>query len=63
MTHRYKIGDGLYFHGQFGNGAKGVYKVMSQLPVERDDQRRYRIKNSAETFERIAMEDQLSREP
>ena len=63
MLHRFKSGDPVYFHGQFGDGAKSIYKVIRTLPVERDTVLRYRIKNPAETFERTATEEQLTREP
>ena len=60
--HRFHIGEPVYFRGQFGHGAAGIYKVVSCMPVERDDQVRYKIKNPAENFERVASEEQLSRE-
>jgi len=34
---------------------------VRQLPVEGDNKLMYRIKNAAETFERIAEENQLRR--
>jgi hypothetical protein len=33
------------------------------LPLENDDRVRYRIKNATEMFERVADEDQLSKQP
>ena len=41
--------------------AKGTYKIVRQLPVERDDKLMYRIKSATENFERIAEEHQLRR--
>lgn len=61
MSHRYHIGESVYFRGQSGAGAAGTYKIVRRLPVERDTALRYRIKNTAETFERVADEEQLSR--
>ena len=42
-------------------GRQGTYKIVRQLPVEGDNKLMYRIKNAAETFERIAEENQLRR--
>ena len=41
--------------------ARGTYKVVRQLPVERDNRLVCRIKSAAENFERTAEEHQLSR--
>ena len=64
MTERtYRAGEMVYFRGQSGNGASSAYKVLSLMPVDRDAQLRYRIKNPSEAFERVAFEEQLSRSP
>ena len=61
MTHKYLIGQHVNFSPGFSNSsARGTYKVISLLPVENDDRRRYRIKSSAETFDRTADEGQLT---
>lgn len=56
----YRAGDMVYYQGQFGNGASSLYKIVTRLPTDRDAQVRYRIKNPAELFERVALEEQLS---
>ena len=62
MTHKYAIGQNVYYSPAFGNAAsRGKYKVLRVLPVENDNRLSYRIKSIAETFERIAEEHQLSR--
>jgi hypothetical protein len=62
MSHKYSAGQSVYFEAQFGNNAaRGVYKIVRQLPIERDQRLSYRIKSTAESFERIAEEHQLSR--
>ncbi|MCK9918589.1 hypothetical protein MXD81_56645 [Microbacteriaceae bacterium K1510] len=62
MTHKFPVGATVYYEsGIAGGAARGVYKIMRQLPVERDDRRMYRIKSIAETFERTAEESQLAR--
>jgi hypothetical protein len=62
MTHKYEMGQNVYYEPTFGNAAaRGKYKVVRQLPVENDNRLSYRIKSLAETFERIAEEHQLSR--
>jgi hypothetical protein len=62
MPHKFAIGTAVYYDGGFlSDAARGVYKVMKQLPVERDNRISYRIKSSAETFERTAEEVQLRR--
>ena len=62
MSHKFHIGAVVYFApGRNGAAARGTYKVVRQLPVENDNRRMYRIKSVAESFERIAEEEQLSR--
>jgi hypothetical protein len=61
MTHKYFVGQHVHFSPGFsGASARGTYKVVSHLPVEHDDRRRYRIKSLAETFDRTADEGQLT---
>jgi hypothetical protein len=60
--HRYSVGANVYYEPSFGApAAPGEYKVVRQLPVERDNRLSYRIKSASESFERIAEEHQLSR--
>ncbi len=62
MPHKFAIGTTVYYDGGFlSAAARGVYKIMKQLPVERDNRLPYRIKSPAETFERTAEESQLRR--
>jgi hypothetical protein len=62
MTHKYSMGQNVYYEPTFGNAAaRGKYKIVRQLPVENDNRLSYRIKSIAESFERIAEEHQLSR--
>jgi hypothetical protein len=62
MSHKYSAGQDVYFDPQFGNNAsRGKYKIVRQLPIERDKRLSYRIKSTAESFERIAEEHQLTR--
>jgi hypothetical protein len=62
MTHKYSMGQNVYYEPTFGNAAaRGKYKIVRPLPVENDNRLSYRIKSIAETFERIAEEHQLSR--
>ncbi len=50
----------VYFDSRFGhNAARGQYKIVRLVPVERDNRLIYRIKSPAETFERTAEEQQL----
>jgi hypothetical protein len=61
MTHRYAIGQSVYYSAAFGNNAsRSKYKVMRVLPIENDNRLAYRIKTLAETFERTAEEHQLT---
>jgi hypothetical protein len=63
MSHKFAIGAAVYFEaGVLSGGARGVYKVVRQMPVERDSRILYRIKSPTETFERTAEEDNLSRQ-
>jgi len=62
MNHKFSAGQSVYYASQFpNNAANGLYKIVRQLPIERDNRLSYRIKSAAETFERIAEEHQLSR--
>lgn len=61
MTHKFKIGALVYFAAGFHSAAaRGRYTVVRHLPIENDNRLTYRIKNVAESFERIADEHQLS---
>lgn len=63
MPHKFAVGMAVYYESGFpGGSARGVYKIVKQLPVEWNNRIVYRIKNPAETFERIAEESQLSRQ-
>jgi hypothetical protein len=63
MDHKFAVGTPVYYAGGFQSGAaRGLYKIVRQLPVERDNKLLYRIKSAAETFERTAEETQLSRD-
>ncbi len=55
------VGDKVYFDGHMRGASQTQYTIMRVMPVENDDRRRYRIKSTAETFERVANEDQLTR--
>lgn len=60
MPHKFAVGTVVYYEGGFlGGGARGVYKIVKQLPVERDSRIVYRIKSPDEAFERTAEESQL----
>jgi hypothetical protein len=62
MSHKYSAGQNVYYEPQFGNdAARGVFKIVRQQPIERDQRLSYRIKSTAESFERIAEENQLIR--
>ena len=62
MNHKYAAGQDVYYDARFGNNAsRGKYKIVRQLPIERDKRLSYRIKSTAESFERIAEEHQLTR--
>jgi hypothetical protein len=62
MTHKFNVGATVHYEGgTLAAGARGIYKVTRQLPVERDNRILYRIKSAAESFERTAEEHQLSR--
>ena len=62
MPHKFAVGASVYFDGGMKTpGVRGKYKIVRQLPIERDTRLIYRIKSLAETFERTADEYQLSR--
>jgi hypothetical protein len=62
VNHKFSAGQNVYYDPQFGNNAsRGKYKIVRSLPIERDKRLSYRIKSTAESFERIAEEYQLTR--
>ncbi len=63
MDHKFSVGTTVYYAGGLqSGGARGIYKIIRQLPIERDNKLLYRIKSAAETFERTAEETQLTRD-
>jgi hypothetical protein len=61
MPHKFAVGASVYYEGNFPSSvARSPYKIVRQLPVERDNRIVYRIKSAAESFERTAEESQLS---
>jgi hypothetical protein len=62
MTHKYAVGQLVYFHGMFGGAASGQYEIVRALPIERDNRLNYRIKSVAEAFERTVEEHELTTE-
>ena len=61
MMHKYSIGQVVYFEGPFQyDAARGQYKVVRLVPIERDNKVVYRIKSATEPFERTAEEYQLT---
>ena len=49
MTHKFSIGQNVYYEPTFGNAAsRGKYKIVRPLPVENDNRLAYRIKSIAE---------------
>ena len=60
LMHKYSIGQLVYFEGAMQyDAARGQYKIVRLVPIERDNRVVYRIKNAAEVFERTAEEYQL----
>ena len=63
MPQKFSIGQQVYFSPGFsGASPSGTFKIISSLPFENDDRRRYRIKSASEPHERIADEIQLSKD-
>ena len=61
MAHKFAVGISVYYDGGMAS-ARGVYKIVKQLPIEQASKVVYRTKSPAEAFERTADEGQLSRE-
>ncbi len=61
MAHKFQVGETVYFTASNISrpAASGAYEVIRLLPTDGDDCQ-YRIKNSAESFERVARESQLA---
>lgn len=62
MKHRYKVGQLVDYTPRRSDmhASSGQYKIVQLLPVEQGAVQ-YRIKCAAETFERVATENQLTR--
>jgi hypothetical protein len=64
LMHKYSIGQLVYFEGALQyDAARGQYKIVRLVPIERDNKVIYRIKQAAEPFERTAEEHQLTASP
>lgn len=61
LKHKFIVGETVLFTASnvARPAARGTYEVIRQLPTDGDDFQ-YRIKNSAEAFERVAKESQLA---
>ena len=61
LKHKFLVGETVYFTASnvARPAASGTYEVIRLLPTDGDDCQ-YRIKNSAEAFERVAKESQLA---
>jgi hypothetical protein len=62
MTHKFAVGQIVYFHGTFGRAGSGQCEIVRVLPIEKDNRLNYRIKSMAEAFERTAEEHELTAE-
>lgn len=62
--HKYSLGQLVYFAGPFQyDAARGQYKIVRLVPIEKDNKVMYRIKSATEAFERTAEEYQLTLAP
>ena len=61
LKHKFTVGEAVYFTASnvARPAAIGTYEVIRLLPTDGDDCQ-YRIKHSAEAFERVAKESQLA---
>ena len=60
--HKYAVGQLVYFEAPAQHSAaRGQYKIVRLVPIERDNRIIYRIKSATEAFERTAEEHQLTR--
>jgi hypothetical protein len=60
-THKFRIGQSVYFTAKpLGHMANGSYQIMKLLPSD-GEEHQYRIKSTEEAFERVAKESQLDR--
>jgi hypothetical protein len=63
--HKFAVGQVVYFESTVRclPGTHGTYQVTRLMPVDTDDQLRYRIKSAGESFERVVTENQLASSP
>ncbi len=61
-AHKFKIGQSVFMRQarQSAQPTSMRYKIVKLVPPQEDGQNQYRIKGSAEAFERIAKESDLS---
>lgn len=61
MRHRFSKGQRVRLRaGNNAPPARGSFRIVQALPIEREGEVRYRIKSETETFERVADEASLS---
>jgi hypothetical protein len=64
MMHKYSIGQLVCFEGPFQyDAARGQYRIVRLVPIEKDSKVIYRIKSATEAFDRSAEEYQLTVAP
>jgi hypothetical protein len=64
MPHKFKIGQTVNYQPKDRklSTARGTYTVTRLMPVFDDNQPEYRIRHFNEEFERVAFENELTRE-
>ena len=64
MTHKYSVGQSVYFEGKFTHKSpSGQYEIVRLVPIEKENKPIYQIKSPAEAFERTAEEHELIATP
>ena len=64
MPQKFKIGDIVNYHpkNRMLSTARGAYTVTGHIPALDGQQPEYRIRHFSEEFERVAVENELSKE-
>jgi hypothetical protein len=60
MVHRFRVGQSVFFSPRMSDASGAIFKIVRQMPIDRDDRLRYQIKSLAETFSRVAEEHELT---
>lgn len=61
MTHKFSVGQAVWYNADRGVEGTGQYTVVRTLPATEAGKLQYRVKAKVDGSERVVLEDQLAR--